>query len=185
MPPAEKLTFVDNCAPDTEVESSDREGGGSVCDGKTTIRTWLGPTDDCGNAAALVTQVITVLDAEAPVLPESMEPIHYTCPETFDKANLIFPEATDDCSTSVSVNLEATEKSGCNNITLTWIATDACDKKSNATQSVRLFATISVVPPRIITSPSLFLLFSCLAYRCTLLTQSPQNFPARPLPNLL
>ena len=130
------VTFIDNCAQSIDVTPVDEDAGGNICDGKQTLRTWNGPADDCGNAAASVTQAIVVVDQEAPKLPESMNPVQLLCPSDFVLSELTLPESTDDCDSEVVVTSTATEVSGCKNVTVTFTATDSCQKQSTVNQTV-------------------------------------------------
>lgn len=137
MPELVTVTFVDNCGQDFEVEATTEELGGSVCTGSKTWRKWKGPKDECGNEAVEVLQVITVLDQEEPKLPESLEPLVYTCPADFELSKLAEPEATDDCDDSVTVTAQAPALVGCKPFNITWTATDDCEKESTIDQMVR------------------------------------------------
>ncbi|CAB9508770.1 von Willebrand factor, type A [Seminavis robusta] len=137
FPASENLVFVDNCDDDVDVTSVDEDIGGSFCDGKVTIRKWQGPTDTCGNSASEVTQMITVVDQEAPTLPEHVEEALYTCPSDFQLSNLKSPDASDDCDQSVTVTSTFTpSEDTCGNITVKWTATDVCNQKSSVNQTV-------------------------------------------------
>ena len=119
VPKAVSLTFVDNCDDDFEVTAIEEDGGGNVCDGKRTVRKWEGPTDECGNIAKEVQQVITMVDEEAPVLPDTLEALAYTCPKDFRESYLTAPVATDDCDDDVAVTSVLTRgQYSCQNITV-------------------------------------------------------------------
>jgi hypothetical protein len=137
FPSPAKLTFVDNCDNDVQVDSVDEDLGGSVCDGRLFRRKWEGPTDTCGNKASEVMQIITIVDLEPPVLQSPLNAQQYTCPRDFDVSKLPVPTVKDDCDESVTVTSDATENQHCNNITVTWTATDVCNKKSQVNQTVR------------------------------------------------
>ena len=138
VPPAETITFVDNCMDDTVVTAIEEDGGGSVCEGKRILRKWEGPKDSCGNMADTVNQIIEVLDQEAPVLPESLEALAFTCPSDFLVDSLAIPTATDDCDESVVVTKSVSKTDDvCGNATVTWTAKDSCEKESSVNQTVR------------------------------------------------
>lgn len=137
FPAPARLTFVDNCDNDVQVDSVDEDLGGSFCDGRLFKRKWEGPTDICGNRASEVTQTITFLDLEPPVLQSPLNEQQYTCPRDFALAQLPVPTVKDDCDESVTITSEATENKNCHNITVAWTATDVCNKKSQVNQTVR------------------------------------------------
>ena len=137
VPPAETIVFEDNCVADMEVTAIEEDGGGSICEGKKTIRKWQGPHDTCGNVADTVYQMITVVDQEAPELPQSLEDLSFTCPSGFSVDAVTPPIATDDCDESVAVTKTVSNPGACGNVTITWTAKDVCDKESNVTQNVR------------------------------------------------
>lgn len=122
-----------------EVSAIEEDGGGSICEGKKTLRKWEGPQDDCGNVAETVTQMLTVVDQEAPELPSSLEDVAFTCPGDFSVDFLEVPTATDDCDDSVVIThtVSKSESDVCGNATVKWTATDVCEKKSSVNQTVR------------------------------------------------
>lgn len=138
LPPPTTLTFADNCDGEIVVNSTDEDTGGSYCDGKITTRTWEGPVDTCGNGAADVVQEIKVLDQAPPVLPDDLPVINLTCPSVFDVSELIAPNATDDCSSADGITVEgsAPEPFACNNVIVSWTATDECGNAFTSYQGV-------------------------------------------------
>ena len=140
MPAAEELLFSDNCHADSTVVATDSDSMGNYCDGNITIRTWKGPEDTCGNKADDVTQAISVLDQSPPVLPEAMADLNLTCPADFSLQDVILPEASDDCSSTdaITVTASASDLNGCEDVSVTFLATDQCGKTSSTHQRVCL-----------------------------------------------
>jgi len=147
FPAAQNLTFHDNCAGNMTVMAEETNNGASVCDGNITTRVWEGPADTCGNKGADITQTITILDQSPPALPADMEDINMTCPSDFSTEKLVVPNATDDCSVpeAITVVPTATDVNGCNNVVVTWTATDECSKTFTTNQIVRLLQNVSIV----------------------------------------
>jgi hypothetical protein len=145
VPPPATLTFVDNCVDDIEVTAIEEDAGGSVCEGKKTLRRWQGAHDDCGNVASTVFQMVTVIDQEDPVLPDTIEDLSFTCPRDFAIDNLKLPTATDDCDDVVIVTKTVFHPEVCGNATVTWTATDECGKQSSLNQTVRHHETTFVL----------------------------------------
>src|SRR5262249_52420983 len=101
---------------------------------KTYTRTW-DATDACGNHSATVTQVITALDTNAPVIGNaganatisSTDLIECTATPSFTA-----PTASDDCNgATINILTDVSAVSGCvKTYTRTWDATDACGNHS-------------------------------------------------------
>jgi hypothetical protein len=101
--------------------------GGNSCT-KTITRTW-DATDACGNHSATRTQVITVVDTQAPTIGNAGANATIECTAT---PGFTAPTASDACN-GATVNLlgEVTGGNSCTKtITRTWDATDACGNHS-------------------------------------------------------
>ncbi|MEZ4950495.1 MAG: hypothetical protein R2784_14080 [Saprospiraceae bacterium] len=99
------------------------------------MRVWTA-TDNCGNTVSQ-TQMITVVDDEAPVFANVPSDITVECssippPET--------PDASDNCDNDVQIDLdEMTFPGACPQdyvLIRTWTATDDCGNKSTASQTL-------------------------------------------------
>lgn len=144
---AAPLLFTENCGEDIVVEGTEGNATGSVCDGKTLVRTWKGPADACGNSADDLIQTITILDQAPPQLPEKIKTLTYECPQDFVLASIDPPSATDDCTASVAVTGSATKVDNCTDVTITWTATDDCGQTSTIEQTAKISDS---VPPAVI-----------------------------------
>jgi hypothetical protein len=141
MPEVVTVLFEDNCSPSMEVSPVETDLGGDLCTGKMIQRTWEGPKDDCGNSAEHITQTITIIDQEGPVMPEAMPNIDLVCPKDWAMHTPVPPDATDECHSDVQVAFVAdSEPSGCDDIMLTWTATDQCGLMTTVSQTVSFLA---------------------------------------------
>jgi hypothetical protein len=145
-PDPEKLTFTDNCGGEFNVDPIQIPPAGSVCDVRVIERFWLGPTDECNNSAGNFTQKITIKDQENPVLPAAVGDLTFVCPKDFKLEEVAKPVATDDCSLAVSVTGVASDLNKCEPVSITWTATDDCDKSSSVNQKV---VFTDVTPPAV------------------------------------
>ncbi|WP_158611356.1 zinc-dependent metalloprotease [Mangrovimonas spongiae] len=138
-------TATDNCDATPNITFSDVENL-TGCGGTGTItRTWRA-TDGSGNTSSC-TQIITLVDASAPVI---------TCPDDLDVecGSDYSPSATgtatavDNCDTNpVLTYSDVTDLNGCGatgTITRTWTATDACGNVSSCEQIISI---IDTTPP--------------------------------------
>ncbi len=96
-------------------------------------RTWTA-TDACGNAAS-ITQIVTVVDNEAPALSGVPADLELNCGDAIPAANV---SASDNCDASVEVVLfEEMESVLCGQVlTRSWSATDACGNAAFASQTI-------------------------------------------------
>src|SRR5207249_5456795 len=95
---------------------------------KVITRTW-DATDACGNHSATQTQIITVVDTQAPTIGIAGANATIECTAT---PNFVAPTASDACN-GATVNLLTSTTTGnsCSQvITRTWDATDACGNHS-------------------------------------------------------
>ena len=138
MPAASDLLFSDNCEADMSVPPTEVKKGGGICAGDVTTRTWVAPADSCGNQGPKLVQTITVLDQSPPQLPTTLADVVMICPNDYKMENLLVPEATDDCCTKdeITVTPTGTEPNGCEDIMITWTATDQCGKMTTTDQVV-------------------------------------------------
>jgi len=146
-------TATDNCDSDpalTFVDSNVPTGEG--CDGieGSITRTWTA-TDACGNTATC-TQIITIVDNEAPVITCPANAVTIECDEDRDPNNnsgLGFPTATDDCTPTENIDLAFVDDES--NLTLcegnqgfilrTWTATDLCGNTATCIQTINIVDT--------------------------------------------
>uniref|UniRef100_UPI0035B13443 gliding motility-associated C-terminal domain-containing protein n=1 Tax=Flavobacterium sp. TaxID=239 RepID=UPI0035B13443 len=128
VPPMDVLTATDNCGPVTVIPNEVIMNGD--CPGRyTIIRTWT--VTDNVNPAVVLTQTITVVDNQGPVLTSQIDPkASVTCSEIPAAPQ---PEFQDNCSGVVNVQFTETESAVVDNtytITRTWVASDACGNNS-------------------------------------------------------
>ncbi|HRG19132.1 MAG TPA: gliding motility-associated C-terminal domain-containing protein [Flavobacterium lutivivi] len=128
VPPMDVLTATDNCGPVTVIPNEVIMNGD--CPGRyTIIRTWS--VTDNVNPAVVLTQTITVVDNQGPVLTSQIDPkASVTCSEIPAAPQ---PEFQDNCSGVANVQFTETESAVVDNtytITRTWVASDACGNNS-------------------------------------------------------
>jgi len=143
-------TATDNCDPNPEltfVDSGAPTGDGCEGIAGAITRTWTA-TDACGNMATC-TQIITIVDNEAPVITCPTNAVTVECDEDLDPANnpnLGQPTATDDCTPTTEIALTfVDDNSGlteCNGIAgtiiRTWTATDLCGNTATCQQTINV-----------------------------------------------
>ena len=137
----------DNC--DTDVTNIVKTAGafvaGSCPEAGTYTNTWT-VTDACGNVSAAYTQVITIIDTQAPTWTTAVNFLNRTvqCSDAagIAAAQALFPAATDNCDTDVT-NIVKTAGAfvagSCpeaGTYTNTWTVTDACGNVSAAYSQV-------------------------------------------------
>lgn len=141
IPALPELIITDNCDPNptlTVEEVSTQSNDGSCSDFDYTITRTFTLLDRCGNAETL-TQVLTVIDDEAPVI---------TCPEDIrvSCSDIDLPEITgmasimDNCDPDARLSFEDVITGGsCDlecQITRTFTAVDACGNTSSCVQQI-------------------------------------------------
>lgn len=111
----------------------DAEVAGSCGSNYTIMRTWTAE-DGCGNVSEH-TQVIMIVDNEAPVFTSFPEDMTYTYG---DDVEVIEPTATDDCNELTISFSDAQDNSDIEItiITRTWTATDACGNSVSGDQII-------------------------------------------------
>jgi hypothetical protein len=130
---APTLSATDNCDNDVTITFNEVIGEGCPY---IIERTWTA-TDDCGNSSS-VTQLVTVIDEEAPVFDPFPFFISLSC-ELVDDYMLT---ATDNCDADVEVVIieELLFSGGClGTVFRTYQATDACGNVTIAEQLVQRF----------------------------------------------
>ena len=133
--PGGAATATDACDDEVVVTRADAREAGACGDSYAIVRTWTA-VDDCGNAAT-ASQVITVIDAESPVLSGVPPATAISCADGLPTSA---PTARDNCDDEVAV-AETTEtlQGGCPDtyvLVRTWTATDACGNTASASQQV-------------------------------------------------
>lgn len=143
LPAPAELIFTDNCAGNMPITSADSKPFGDLCSGKTVRRTWVGPTDACGNKADDIVQTITEKDTDMPkfedALPLAPVTSMFECSKDYDESMLMTPGASDDCGvtvTSTSVPLSCGAK-------VTWTATDVCGNSASADQEGKNYSQLA------------------------------------------
>jgi HYR domain len=132
---------IDNC--DGNVTNIVKVSGafvaGSCPQAGTYTNTWT-VTDDCGNVSAVFTQVITIIDTQAPTWTTAAGSLNQTlqCSNTagIAAAQALFPVATDNCDGNVTniVKVSGAFVAGscpqAGTYTNTWTVTDDCGNVS-------------------------------------------------------
>ena len=131
----------DNCDSDVSniVKTSGAFVAGSCPEAGSYTNTWV-VTDACGNTSAVYTQVITIIDTEAPTWTTAANALDITkqCSDAtgITAAQAMFPVASDNCDSDVSniVKTSGTFVAGscpeAGSYTNTWVVTDACGNTS-------------------------------------------------------
>jgi gliding motility-associated-like protein len=133
------LAYTDNCDANGSVTGIDSVLDGNACRG-TITRTW-NISDNCGNAATQVSQIITINDDTAPVIAAAPADITVQCMD--DVPEMIDLAYTDNCDANGSVTgidsvLDGNACGG--TITRTWNISDNC---GNAATQVSQIITIN------------------------------------------
>ncbi|MFN5619901.1 MAG: hypothetical protein ACK478_01235, partial [Flavobacteriales bacterium] len=135
------VTASDNCGSATiTVFGGDLELSSSAC---RTIQRQYVAIDNCGNDAYF-TQIIHIIDTEAPVASPVAPAVQYSCNQTWEPATVNF---TDNCDGNLTVvsNVQTTDL-GCTVIhAYSWIATDACGNSTTVSQTVTIVDDIAPV----------------------------------------
>ena len=135
IPSVPTVTATDNCDDAVEVAFAETTEPGDCPHSYTIVRTWTA-TDWCGNVTQL-SQNITVVDDEAPVLAGLPDDLTVECSQLPAPADVT---ATDNCDDAVVVELTETQTDGCPfTLTRTWTATDACGNQTTATQTIYVY----------------------------------------------
>jgi hypothetical protein len=135
VPAAATLTATDICDAAPVVVLTQLRTNGSCANSYTLTRTWTA-TDACGNQSSR-SQLITVIDAKAPVLGPVPANITVEC-DAVPAAAMV--TATDACDPAPVVTMSEVRTNGnCNNnytLTRTWTATDACGNSAQQSQVI-------------------------------------------------
>ncbi len=137
----------DNCS----VATVTRDYTGDFFPVGTTVVTWT-VTDGSGNQS-FVTQNVTVVDAEAPVLAVPANALAQECPVDTSTATMGVATATDNCAVASVVNSDVSV-AACGNtetITRTWTATDSAGNVTTATQTIEV---VDTTPPTLTSNVS-------------------------------
>ena len=133
VPAAAIVTATDNCADDLTVTLIEEEIAQDC--GYLLVRSWT-VHDNCGNTAN-ATQIITVVDTQAPVLSGENEILNLECNM---QASVIAPTVEDNCDENVEVAFESTTIEGeCENSwteVYSWTATDNCGNEAVRTLTI-------------------------------------------------
>lgn len=130
----------DACGGDVNLIKSEGNYVAGTCGGSYT-NTWVAK-DACGNTSAIYTQVVTLLDENAPVWSTAAGTLNVTVEvndaQALQNAQTMAPLASDFCS---DVTLKKTSGSFINEpcggtYTNTWIATDKCGNSSTVFEQV-------------------------------------------------
>src|SRR4030095_8833377 len=112
----------DNCDPNVAINFSD-SGSLDACGLGTITKTWTA-VDCAGNAAAPVSQSITIDDTTPPVLSNQGVDVTIECPAS---PNFTSPSVSDNCDPNVVINFSdsgSLDACGLGTITRTWTAVD-------------------------------------------------------------
>ena len=143
MPPVDSVTATDNCNGEVTIEIIEN-GSGGTCENLQITRMYIA-TDQCGNSS-FVSQIITVMDNESPVLVGIPDNVIVECEGDLAPLNVT---ATDDCDSNVELVLtEETSSMTCTNaytLIRTWTASDDCGNEVSASQTILVNDTTAPV----------------------------------------
>ncbi|MFC4511296.1 hypothetical protein ACFO28_13355, partial [Flavobacterium buctense] len=144
VPAMISLTATDNCNDAITVEGVDSITSQGDCTNSFTVtRTWTF-TDACNNSSS-VSQIITVSDTIAPVVPQAPAAVTVACAD--DVPAMISLTATDNCNDVITVvGVDAVAQGECPNsftVTRTWTFTDACNNTSSVSQIITVSDTLA------------------------------------------
>jgi len=136
IPAIAMVTAIDNCSDDLVVDFIQSIQPLEDC-GYKIIRTWS-VADDCNNQAS-ATQLITVIDTEAPIVVSQPENLSLSCE---DEIPFVAPVFSDDCDEQLEVGFETfTTPGDCpQNVIITriWTAVDDCGNSTSVTQTIEV-----------------------------------------------
>ncbi len=144
LPNPANVTATDNCDPNPVIVFKEATQPGNCPQEYTIIRIWQA-TDACGNSAT-VTQKLTIVDTNPPLLIGVPEDVTVECDNVPAPANV---KAVDTCDPDVSVSFKEVRTDGpCpQSYTLirTWTATDDCGNTASDTQKITVEDTTAPV----------------------------------------
>ncbi len=132
IPDAADVTASDTCPGDIEISLAETPIEGD-CTGSSFVRTWTA-IDVCGNETT-GTQVITVIDEEAPLFSTTPEDQNVDCGNVPDAPSIT---AADNCDSNLLIEFDesSTSNNDVNTITRTWTATDDCGNETIVIQII-------------------------------------------------
>ncbi len=141
IPAMANVTAMDACDPMVTPSFNELRTDGDCPDRYTLTRTWTA-TDACGNSAT-TSQVITVVDNQAPIFVTTPADVTITCTDDSDPGtggDLAAPTVSDNCSASVDLSfMDQVLAGSCSEertINRTWTATDLCGNSSTVLQVI-------------------------------------------------
>lgn len=148
IPDPANVTAIDNCSGNVFVEYTDSFEEGSCIGEYSILREWKA-TDDCGNVAT-ATQLIELLDREAPIIVIPADTLYSECNNV---PGIPVADISDNCSTFSSIFEEEVIDFLCEfsyTIERRWTATDGCGNISTKHQTVIVRDTLA---PEIVNIP--------------------------------
>jgi len=143
--PTDEPSFSDNCDDALTVEYT-RTQDGTDC-GAEIVRTWTA-TDNCGNET-IVSQIVTVLDTEAPTLISQTPDAILDCSDDIPELNYTFVDNCDDTLT-VTSNVQINDLDCGYEVVKTCTATDDC---GNSVSGSTVFTFLDTTAPSNAQSP--------------------------------
>ncbi|MFN5620140.1 MAG: hypothetical protein ACK478_02455, partial [Flavobacteriales bacterium] len=134
------VTVIDNCAEVSATVIYDEELSSNNC---RTVQRHYSAIDNCFNQAYF-TQIIHIIDEEAPVASEVAPTVQYSCNQTWEPATVTF---TDNCDQNLLVtpNVQVTSLACTVIHAYSWTATDACGNSTTVSQTVTIVDDIAPV----------------------------------------
>jgi hypothetical protein len=135
------VTASDNCGTASITVISDQELESNDC--RTISRQYVA-IDNCGNDTYF-TQVIHVIDTEAPVASEVAPAVQYSCNDTtWAPANVTFFDSCDQ-NLELDSDVQITQEACTTFYAYSWTATDACGNSTTVSQLVTIVDDIAPV----------------------------------------
>ncbi|MBI3836288.1 MAG: HYR domain-containing protein [Planctomycetes bacterium] len=140
VPEPANVSALDTCGGTTTLSFSETRIDGPCAATYQLVRTWTA-TDACGNSAS-ASQLVNVQDTTEPVLGGVPSDVAVECDSVPSAANVT---ATDNCDTSVAVNMTENHLDGaCDEeytLTRQWLAVDNCGNTTMAFQVINVVDT--------------------------------------------
>ena len=131
-PPSASVSTIDDCDPDPSLSVVDVPSGSGCC--YFITRTWT--AEDNYGLVTTESQIITIEDAEAPVITGIPDDISTQC--EYIEMGISPITVTDNCTANPAIEFtQDTTFNACGfEVTRTWTATDECGNSSSETQSI-------------------------------------------------
>ncbi|TVR38078.1 MAG: hypothetical protein EA392_10945, partial [Cryomorphaceae bacterium] len=159
IPAPAEIVATDNCTTAMAVMFNEEIDQNEECPQASAItRTWMA-SDECGNTT-VATQIITIVDDQAPEITECPADEVYSCITDVPDADISLVSATDNCGEVIITHAgDEWEGDDCEGtIIRTYIATDEC---GNSTECVQTITYNDSIAPVFINPPAVQISVDC------------------------